>query len=36
MIALEVELTQGEQVRLMHSRAPDLEAFLNLQKSRVH
>jgi adenylate cyclase len=36
MIALEVELTQGEEVRLMHLRAPKLEAFLYLQKSRVH
>jgi adenylate cyclase len=36
MIALEVELTQGEEVRLMHSRAPNLEAFLYLQQSRVH
>jgi adenylate cyclase len=36
LIALEVELTQGEEVRLMHSRAPKLEAFLYLQKSRIH
>lgn len=36
MIALEVELTQGEEIRLMHSRAPKLEAFVYLQKSRVH
>jgi adenylate cyclase len=36
MIALEVELTQGEEIRLMHSRAPNIEAFLYLQKSRVH
>ena len=36
LIALEVELTQGEEVRLMHARAPDPEAFLYLQKSRVH
>jgi adenylate cyclase len=36
MIALEVELTQGEEVRLMHSRAPKPEAFVYLQKSRAH
>ena len=36
MIALEVELTHGEEVRLMHARAPDPEAFLYVQKSRVH
>ena len=36
MVALEVELTQGEEVRLMHSRAPKLEAFVYLQKSRAH
>jgi adenylate cyclase len=36
MIALEVELTQGEEVRLMHLRAPKPEAFVYLQKSRAH
>ncbi len=36
MIALEVELTRGEEVRLMHGRAPELEAFVYVQKSRIH
>jgi adenylate cyclase len=36
LIALEVELTQGEEVRLMHLRAPKPEAFVYLQKSRAH
>lgn len=36
MVALEVELTQGEEVRVMHARAPKPEAFVYLQRSRAH
>ena len=36
MIALQVELTGGEELRLLHTRAGSPEAFEYLQKSRVH
>ena len=36
MIALQVELTEGEELRLLHARAGSPEAFEYLQKSRVH
>ena len=36
MIALQVELTEGEELRLLHARAPKPEAFEYMQKSRLH
>jgi adenylate cyclase len=36
MIELEVELTQGEELREIHSRAPSSEVFVYMQKSRAH
>jgi adenylate cyclase len=36
MIALQVELTEGEELRLLHARAASPEAFEYMQKSRSH
>jgi adenylate cyclase len=36
MIELEVELTEGEELRAIHSRAPNPEIFEYMQKSRFH
>jgi TolB-like protein len=36
MIPLQVELTEGEELRLLHARAPSPEAFELMQKSRLH
>jgi adenylate cyclase len=36
VIALQVELTEGEELRLVHARATEPEAFELLQKSRLH
>ena len=36
MVALQVKLTEGEDIRVMHSRAGSPEAFEYLMRSRVH
>jgi adenylate cyclase len=36
MIALQVELTEGEELRLLHARAVKPKAFEYMQKSRLH
>ena len=36
MVALQVELTEGEELRLLHARSASPEAFEYMQKSRAH